>query len=322
MQRRQLLAAGAATFGLGLGPRAMAQQMPGSIALVLPMGGGSGGDTASRQIADIMAKRTKRSVIVENKPGADTLIATQYVLNAPADGARVLFTSPTNLVINPIINPKLPYNAQTDLIPLITTVRGGTVLVVKLGRYASLEAFIEDAKKKPGGISLGAYGGHYYRLIGLMIERELGIRLNHVPYPSPAPAMNDVMGGTLDAMLIDASGVAEFHRAGKVKALAMTHEKRPVAFKDVPCFHELGYGGLTSYIWIGFAVKAGTPAPIVAELEQALTEAVDAPEFIQYVEATAAGGERVNFNGARTRQYLQEERKRFLQLIQSTGYTG
>jgi tripartite-type tricarboxylate transporter receptor subunit TctC len=322
MQRRKVLAAGAATIGLGLACRAMAQQMPGTIALVLPMGGGSGGDTASRQIADIMAKRTRRSVIVENKPGADTLIATQYVLNGPADGSRVLFTSPSNLVINPIINPKLPYNPQTDLIPLITTVRGGTVLVVKPGRHASLEAFIEDARKKPGGIALGTYGGHYYRLIGLMLERELGIQLNHVPYPSPSPALNDVMGGTLDAMLIDASGVAEFHRAGKVKALAVTHEKRPAAFSEVPCFHELGYGELTSYIWIGFAAKAGTPAAIVAELEQALTEAVDAPEFVQYVQATAAGGERVNFNGARTRQYLQEERKRFLRLIQTTGYTG
>lgn len=322
MQRRVLLAAGTAMIGLGLASRATAQQMPGTIALVLPLGGGSGGDTTARHIADIMAKRTRRSVIVENKPGADTLIATQHVLNGPADGSRVLFTSPSNLVINPIINQKLPYNPQTDLIPLITTVRGGTVLVVKPGRQTSLEAFIEDARKKPGGISLGTYGGHYYRLLALMIERELGIKLNPIPYPSPSPALNDVMGGTLDAMLIDASGVSEFYRAGKVQALAMTHEKRPVAFKDVPCFHELGYRELTSYIWIGFAAKAGTPAPIIAELEQALTEAVDAPEFIQYVESTAAGGERVNFNGAKTRQYLQEERKRFQRLIQTTGYTG
>lgn len=325
MQRRKVLAAAcAATIGATWGPRSWAQtpDLPGTISLVLPMGGGTGGDTAARHVANIMAAKTQRAVIVENKPGADTQIATQYVVNGPTDGSRVLLTSPSNLLINPIINPKLPYDPQTDLIPLVTMVRGGTVLAVKPGRHASLEEFIADAKKNPGGISLGTYGGHYYRLLALMVERELGIQLNHVPYPSPGPALQDVLGGTLDAVLIDASGVAEFHRTGKVKSLAMTHETRPEAFKEVPCFHELGYGELTTYIWIGFAVKAGTPAPIVRQLEQALSEAIDAPEFVQYVEATSSGGERVNFNAAKTQQYLQQERQRFLQLIKSTGYTG
>ena len=322
MQRRDVLRAGAALGALGAGWLSPAQAQANALSIIMPVGGGTGADTSTRILADVVARDLGRTVLVENKPGADTMIATQHVLSGPTDGSRILFTTPSNMILLPLINKKLNFNPQTQLQPVITTLRGGAALLTKKGRFKNLQEFVAEAKKNPGKVSLATYGGHYYKLLALMIQRELGIELNNAPYKDPAPAVNDVVGGNVDVMISDAGGAREFYRAGKTEILAITHERRPEAFKDVPTFKELGHPGLVAYIWTGFGVKAGTPPEVVDGLYRAFSSALRSKEFTDYMTASNAGSEIVDFNAEKTRQYADSERKRFAALIEKTGYTG
>ena len=322
MQRRRFLlgSAVAATAWAANSPLLAQDKTP--ISIIMPLGGGTGADTSTRILADVLSRELQRTVIVENKPGADTMIATQYVLNGPADGTRVLMLSPSNMVIVPLVNKGMRFNPETQLQPIITSVRGGAALVVKAGRYKSLAEFVAYAKANPGKASLATYSGHYYKLLALMIQRDLGIQLNNVQYKAPAPALGDVVGGNVDAMIIDAGAAREFFRAGKIHLLALTHENRPPAFQDVPTFSELGYSGSTAYVWIGYGVKAGTPPELVQRLYKAFSAALKSKEYLAYMEQSSAGSETVDFDPEKTRLYAQEERKRFARLIEKTGYTN
>ncbi|ARU05555.1 hypothetical protein CCO03_13465 [Comamonas serinivorans] len=324
MQRRDALRAAAlgTLGGLASGWLTPAQAQASALNVIMPIGGGTGADTSTRLLADVIGRELKRSVVIENKPGADTMIATQHVLSGSSDGSRVLFTSPSNMVIVPLVNKRLNFNPAAQLQPVITAMRGGTSLVVKSGRFKDLAEFVAAAKRAPGQVSLATYGGHYYKLLGLMIQRELGIELNLAPYKDPAPAVNDVVGGNVDAMLSDASGAREFFRAGKTHILAQTHGRRPQAFHDVPTFQELGHPGLVAYIWTGFAVKAGTPPEVVAQLYQSFSRALKSKEYVDYMAANSSGAEVVDLDPEQTRQYLDAERKRFAALIDKTGYTA
>ncbi|GAB2478435.1 tripartite tricarboxylate transporter substrate binding protein [Comamonas humi] len=319
MQRRSFLQTGAAAALAMHAPLWAQDKSP--ISIIMPVGGGTGVDTSTRILADVVSRELQRSVILENKPGADTMIATQHVLNGPTDGSRVLLISPSNMVLVPLVNKKLAFKPETQLQPVILSVRGGAALIVKAGRHRTLAEFVADAKANPGKLSVATYGGHYYKLLALLIQHELGIELNSVQYKDPAPAMADVVGGNVDAMVIDAGAAREFFRAGKTQILALTHESRPQAFLDVPTFRELGYPGLTAYVWIGYAVKAGTPPEVVQRLYRAFSVALKSPEYVSYMEKSSAGSELIDFDADKTRAYVQEERKRFAALIDKTGYT-
>jgi len=320
MQRRSFLHAGAASALALHAPLRAQDRSP--ISIIMPVGGGTGVDTSTRILADVVSRELQRPVILENKPGADTMIATQNVLNGPTDGSRVLLISPSNMVLVPLVNKKLAYKPETQLQPVIPSVRGGAALIVKAGPCRTLADFVAAAKAGPGKVSLATYGGHYYKLLGMLIQHELGIELNSVQYKDPTPAMADVVGGNVDAMVIDAGAAREFFRAGKTQILALTHESRPPAFHDVPTFRELGYPGLTAYVWIGYAVKAGTPLEVVQHLYQAFSVALKSPEYVSYMEKSSAGSELIDFDADKTRAYVQQERKRFAALIDKTGYTS
>lgn len=320
MQRRSfLLTATAAATSLAAPP--LLAQDNSTISLVLPLSPGSGADTTARILASAMAQDLKRSVVVDNKPGGDTMIAAQYVLNHPADGTRLLFVSPTAMVLLPLVNKKLKFDPATQLEPVMLTVRGGTALIAKGGRYKSLAEFVADAKANPGKLSIATYSGHYYKLLSLLVQRELGIRLNDVQYKGPTPALNDVIGGTVDAMLIDAGAAREFHLAGRVNMLALTHARRPEAFAEVPTFEELGYPKVTSYIWTGFAVKAGTPPEITQRLARSLAAGLKSKAYLDFMEKEKSGAEIIAYDPAQTRQYIQQENKRFADLVAQTGYS-
>lgn len=183
-------------------------------------------------------------------------------------------------------------------------------------------ALIRPLALNPGKVSLATYGGHYYKLLSLMIQRELGIELNVVSYKTPAPAANDVVGGIVDAILMDAGGARDFFIAGKTQILALTHERRLPTYEGVPTFKELGFPRLESYIWTGFSVKAGTPSDVVDELYQSISSALKSKEYRDYLLASNVGTEIVNFSPEKARQYQEEESKRFATLIAQTGYTA
>ncbi len=321
MQRRTFLqrsAAAAATAWAA--PSIALAQDKSPISIIMPLGGGTGADTSTRILATILSRELGRSVIIENKPGADSMIATQYVLNGPTDGTRIVYLSPTNMVLVPLINKNLKFDPETELQPIITSVRGGATLIAKAGRFKSLADLVARAKAEPGVLSLATYGGHYYKLLGMMIQRDLGVQFNNIPYKDPAPAVNDVVGGNVDAMIIDAGGAREFYRDRKIDLLALTHETRPPAFTEIPTFAELGYPNSTAYIWVGYGVKAGTSPELVQRFYQAFSSALQSREYVDYMKQNSAGSELIDFGPDKTRLYAQEERKRFASLIERTGY--
>ncbi|MDR0276172.1 MAG: tripartite tricarboxylate transporter substrate binding protein [Burkholderiaceae bacterium] len=321
MKRRSFLLTTAASVSSLAAYSPLWAQENSPISIIVPVNAGSGGDASTRVLANILSRQLQRPVLVENKPGADAMIATRYVLNGPTDGTRILLTSPTNMVIVPLVDKKTDFNPETQLQPIITSARGGTALVVKADAYKSLAEFVADAKARPGIVSLGTYGGHYYKLLALMMQQELGIKLNTVAYKDPTPAMSDVVGGNINAMLGDSGGARPFFEAGKTHILALTNEQRPAVLSSVPTFQELGYPGLTAYIWVGFAVKAGTSPEIVNRLFQLFSAGLKSKEYLDYMEKSSGGTEVVGFDPEKTRLYAQEERKRFKALIEKTGYS-
>jgi tripartite-type tricarboxylate transporter receptor subunit TctC len=321
MQRRQFLSSSAAAVGLCAAGDLAAQER-GPLSIVVPVGPGSTADTTSRILGDLVSKSLGRTVIVENKPGADTMISLNHVLAGPTDGSRVLFLSPSPVVLNPLLNKSLTYDPDRDITPIMLAQRGGTLLISRSGKYASLKDFIEDARKNPGKVSVATYAGHWYRLLALMIGSELNLNVINVPYKEPTPALTDLIGGNVDAMVIDGVGAREFYNAKKITALAITQEKRADLFPDVPTFAELGYPELTAYVWLGFAVKGGTPPDVVARLYQAFHQALFSKEYSDYLNKIRTGQERLGLDGAQARKYIESERARFRNVIEKTGYKG
>src|SRR5690606_31419237 len=140
---------------------------------------GSGADTTTRLIADEVGNLLNVPVVVENKPGADTLIAVQTTLKAPADGHTVLLITPSSVTLGPVLNPNLPYDSVRDLRPLTASSRGQATLIAAAGSpYASLQALLDKARSAPGTVSMATYGGHYYRLATELLAHQAGVKFN------------------------------------------------------------------------------------------------------------------------------------------------
>lgn len=277
MKRRHILAVSALLTCQA--PQAQSRDV---YSMIIPMGGGSGGDTGSRIIAEAASKILNKTVIVENKPGGDTMIATSHVINGPADGSRILLTTPSTWLILPMLGTYPKYKPEIQLEPVITYARGAAALVCKTGRFADLHAMIAAAKKDPGKVSIATYGGHYYKLLAWMIQHELGVVFNHVSYKDPSTATNDVLGGNVDLLIRDAGGAREFVLAGKNQVLALTNEKNPGTFKDARTFSELGFPSLSIYVWTGYAIKSGAPKELTERLYQAFSGALRSKEYMAY----------------------------------------
>lgn len=256
------------------------------VRFIVPLGPGSGSDTLTRLVAKLAASELGPT-FVENKPGADTLVAIQDLLHSPADGRTIMMLSPTSLVINPLLNEHMPYDAQRDLRPLAGMIRTTAVLVTggnsRFNRYAEV---IAAARDNPQSISMASYSQHY-RLGALLMQQLAGVEFNHVPYKTPSQVQTDLIGGAVDVALMDVGGAMPLIAAGKLKALASTGVERHPQLSGVPTLREAGLEKYDLYAWISLGVSARTPEPIVQALEAILLRAVKDPEFATYATQTA-----------------------------------
>ncbi|MDE2453227.1 MAG: tripartite tricarboxylate transporter substrate binding protein, partial [Burkholderiales bacterium] len=267
---------------------AHAQPFPSrAIRFIVPIGAGSGSDTITRLAAKLVAAQLGQPAFVENRPGGDTIIAVQTLLNSPADGYSILMISPSSVVINPVVTEKLPYDAQRDIRPLTGALRSAAVLVTGSGSaFKNFGDVIAAARKSPKSVSMASYGQHY-RLGGLMMQQMAGVEFNAVTYKSPAQVQTDLIGGTVDLALLDIGGALPLITAGKLRALAVTGRDRHPQLAAVPTVRESGLPNYDLYVWIGFGINAKTPEPVAQKLEAALLEAMNQPEFRTYVTQTA-----------------------------------
>jgi tripartite-type tricarboxylate transporter receptor subunit TctC len=277
----------AAGLALLLGATAHAQGFPQqSVTMIVPFPPGGGTDTGARLIAQKLAEKWGQQVLVDNKPGAAGIVGLEIASKAKPDGYTIVMGNIGTQAINPSLYKKLPYNADTAFTPITLVAELPLVLVINPSTAAKTTAeLIALAKTKPGDLTYSTSGnGSSMHLAAALFENQAGLKLTHVPYKGGGPAIQDLMGGHVSmsfATVLETSGQI---KSGKLRAIAVTSDKRSPALPDVPTAAESGLPGYNSISWIGLLAPAGTPQPIVdkiaADVHAILNEPATRQQFI------------------------------------------
>ena len=254
---------------------------PVRIVIGVPPGGGI--DILARLMGPKMSERLGQPVVVENRPGANGLIATQGVLQSQPDGHTILFGTTGNLAVNPVLYAGKPgMDMEREFAPLSHVASLGFVLVVNPAVPAkSLQELIDLAKQKPDDLLFGSSGnGGLPHLSGELLNLQAGIKTRHVPYRGSAPAFTDLLSGQVN-FVFDALAIAQPHiEAGKLRALATTGPKRMAALPNVPTANET-LPKFEVVNWYGMVVLAGTPPAVISRLQQEVAHALRQPDVME-----------------------------------------
>ncbi|WGT65787.1 Bug family tripartite tricarboxylate transporter substrate binding protein [Variovorax paradoxus] len=257
-----------------------AQTFPAKpIRWLVPYAAGGGSDFLARTVAQTLSTQVGQPVLVDNKPGGNTALAAAETARAPADGYTVLSADNGTLVFNPALYKSLSYSPTKDLTPVTLMGKFPMILVVGANSgIASAKDFIAKAKAKPGDVSYASAGaGSPHHLAMELLKVEAGLFMVHVPYRGAAPALADVVGGQLPAMMVDLAAGAGFIKGGKVRALAVANPTRLPQLPDVPTFAELGYKNVEAAALVGVVVPSATPPEVVNTLNRQLVAAINEP---------------------------------------------
>ena len=237
------------------------------VKLVVPFPAGGGTDIVSRLIAQKLADVWQQPVVIDNKPGANTLIGTEYVANAPADGYTLLMASPSH-TINASLYKNIKFNTQKAFVGVAVVASGPLALVVNQAVPAqNVRELVALAKAKPGTISYASAGtGSSPHLAGELFEYLAGVDMLHVPYKGTAPATTDLVGGQVQAAFSPLAGVLPHILSGKLRALALTSPKRLAAMPNVPTIAESGIPGYDVQQWWGIVAPSGTSNEILKKI--------------------------------------------------------
>lgn len=249
------------------------------ITIVTPFPAGSSSDLIPRLVAPLMSKSLGVPVIVENKPGANGSLGAAQVARAPADGHTILLGTTGVLAINQWIYGKPHYLPERDFAPIINAASTPNLLVVHPSVQAStLKELVDLAKTQPGKLTYASAGnGSTSHLCGEVLKQSSGSNVVHVPYTGPAPAAQDLLGGSVSMMCDNLSNVVNHVRLGKLKAIALTGTARSALLPDVPTAVEAGFPDVQAGIWYGFVAPAATPKDIVNKLNAAIAQALQDP---------------------------------------------
>jgi len=269
---------------LGTAGLAQAQAFPAkNIRWVVPYPAGGGSDFLARTIGQQLATQVNQTILVDNKPGGNTAIAATEVARAPADGYTILSADNGTMVFNTALYAKLSYNPEKDLTPVTLMGKFPMVLVVGPGSDAKdAKDFVAKAKAQPGRINYGSAGaGSPHHLAMELLKVNAGLHLVHIPYRGAAPALADLAGGQVPAMMVDLAAGAAFIKSGKVRPLAVANPTRLAQLPDVPTFAELGFKGVEAAAQVGVVAPAGTPAEVVNSLQKQIATAINTPAVRQ-----------------------------------------
>lgn len=285
-QRRRYLGMTLATPLLGSLTSALAQEWPSRpIKLILPSGAGGGADVFGRPLAQYMGNELKTTVVVENRPGANGILAHEAVVKQPADGYSLLITYTAAMIGNKLMQPKMSHDPLADFVPIgrIGGEGGNTLIVNPDLPVRNVKELVEYAKSK-GGISYASWGiasgGH---LVMEMIKKRTGLLATHVPYKTVAQIPPDVISGVVPVAWIDSATPAPIVKSGRVRAIAVAAQKRFPQFPNVATLTEQGiqYDVQT---WYGLFAPTGLPPAIIARLNTVLNRWLTLPETVQYFE--------------------------------------
>lgn len=278
---------GTLVLGLVTATAAWAAYPERPIKLVVPFSPGGGTDAIARSLGVGMAEDLGQPVIIDNKPGAGTVIGTDYVAKSPPDGYTIDVATFAHAV-NPSLMPKLPFDAEKDFAPVVMLARGPNILVVRgASPFKSVADVIAAAREGKRHVTFASQGvGTSAHMAGEMFANLAKIKLTHVPYKGAGPAMTDLLGGQVDIMFATAAAAMPQIQSGKLRALAVTTPTRSTAtaLKNVPALAET-VPGFSVESWYGLFVPAGTPKDVIARLNTSATKAMANREFRKKIES-------------------------------------
>ena len=288
------------------------------VKIVVPFAPGGGTDVIARALAQEMSRDLGASVIIENKPGAGTIIGTQAVAVSAPDGYTLLMGTFANAV-NPSLNPKLPYDAHKDFAAVGLVARSFNLVVVNpASPIASIADLVAAARAAPDKLSYGTYGiGTSAHLAGELFKHMARVNLTTVPYKGAAPAITDLLGGQIQVIFTTVASAASLVEAGQLRAIAVTSAERSPAFPQLPTVSEAGVPGYAAEAWYGLYAPAKTPAEIIDRLNKSAAKAVQSEAFRKL--GVNEGLVLVAQPPQALDRYFEVEEARWRQVIQDAG---
>lgn len=282
-----------------------------AVRMVVPFPPGGGTDVVARALAQKLATRLGTAVMVDNKPGASTIIGTESVVRARPDGYTLLVSGSTSYTVNPALRSKLPYDPAKDLLPVATVARAPLVMVVSASSpYKDLNALIAAAKAAPKSINYATFGsGSGPHLAGALLEQAAGIQLQDVPYRGSSQSLMALIGGEIQLGIDTVAAAAPQIRAGKLRALAIAGKSRSSMLPGVPTVEELKLPDAAFDAWYAIAAPARTPQPIIRRLVTEVEAITRDPEL--QAQMRAQGMEPVYLGPAATRAVIDDEIVRY-----------
>jgi tripartite-type tricarboxylate transporter receptor subunit TctC len=302
-----------------LDPPASAESYPSRpVKILVPFAPGGGTDLITRALSDIIATEWKATIVIENRPGGGTTIATLAALNAPADG-YTLAASSNSFLVAPMLMPTAPYQWDRDFTGVSLFAVSPHILVVNPQVPArTLDELVAWARAQGGGATFASFGSGSSNHLGFeVLKRRLGIEITHVPYKGSAPAINDLVAGHVNAMLGDLQNVSEQLKGGTLRAIAVANESRLPSMPDLPTLDELGVKGFTSKSWFGAIARKETPPEIVTTWSAAFADALKRPTVRQRL--GGLGIELIGSTPEAMQAFLREEAVKAEDAVKASG---
>jgi len=287
------------------------------IRLVVPIGPGGGTDILARHMAQKMGEKLKQGAVVENRPGAGSIVGTEYVARSAPDGYTLLVGGIFNMVMNKALVKSLPYDPLRDFVPLGYISAYPFAVVVRADLPASLRSFVEHAKANPGKLTYGSPGlGTLQHTWGTILVKSLGLQMVHVPFKAAPAVHQEMLAGRIDFMMDNLSAVKHHAQAGRLRALAVSSAARTPHLEGVPTLKESGVD-FEGESWFAMFAPAGTPAAVVSLLRTTIAEVLRDPDFTARVEKD--GGRVLAIAPGEQAKFLQEEIERWGGLVTRYG---
>ena len=309
-----LLAVTALTVG-----NAVAQEWPARpVRLVVPFATGGSADVFGRVVATRLQETLGQSFVIENRPGAGSIIGSDVVAKSPPDGYTFLIMSNTHTVNESLI-PNKPYVLMRDFVGVAPVNYSDLLLVAHPGTgIHSVKDLIERARAQPGRLNYASSGpGTPYHMAGELFKHQANVFLVHIPYRGSSGARTDVLGGQVDMMFDAVTTMTEHVRSGKVRAIATTGRQRSDVLPDVPTVSESGVPGYEATIWVGLMAPKGTPKAVIDKLNEALNAALRQPELKQ--QWSRQGATPMVMSPSAFDKFLQDDIAKWSTVIKSAG---
>ena len=282
MRMRWLSAILVTLSALSLSAPALSQTYPTKpVRVVVPYPAGGGVDGLARPLAEALSQKWKQPVLVENKPGAATIIGGDFVVKAAPDGHTLFFTSDSSITSNPHLYKNMPFDPIKDLAPITQLIDLHQMVVVHPSVSANtMQELVALAKAKPDTLNYGSYGsGSQPHLLFEALKAETGIQIAHVPYKGIAPALIAAISGEVQMTLGGAATTADHMATGKLKALAIARQERLPLYPNIPTLREAGFPDIDPRPWYGLFTTAATPKTIIDKIQQDVAAILAEPDF-------------------------------------------